>query len=207
MCIFLKQSLRGMGVGIYCFLCFTPTPIRTYPYRCEWDPSHTNNMAKNEGEGSKVPSMLQRHWEFLGGLLGQPTSLVTDFSRNFENLSHTISSKNVSTSRSEDLMQTCLIPSPQLASVFHSVYTIIPELLSSPEQKRVLLVVAPRWNLLQVYWHIHFARNYMAPRHYFHANSKMGNVSTSPPRNNRSLLLPVFMHVDSAHFWCAIQPV
>lgn len=151
MCIFLKQSLRGMGVGIYYFLCFTPTPIRTYPYRCEWEPSHTNNMAKNQGEGSKVPSMLQRHWEFLGGLLGQPTSFVTDFPRNFENLSHTISSKNVSTSRSEDLMQTCLIPSPQLASVFHSVYTIIPELLSSPEQKKVLLVVAPRLNLLQVF--------------------------------------------------------
>lgn len=165
----------GAGVGIDWILCFIPTPIRTCPCGCEWGPTHTNNRAKNQGQGSKVLSMLKRQQEFWGGLenlLCQPTSFIRDFSRNLENLSHRIISKNVSSSGSEDLMQTPLIPSPWQSSQSCILFTLsFPECFSSPNQKQPGLV-ASRLKLLQVYLHLHFAGNYMALRHYFHVNFK-----------------------------------
>lgn len=123
---------------------FIPTPTRTHLYSCEWSTSHTKDMAENQGEYSQVLYTLQKHPGFWGGLenlVCQPTSFIRDFSRNLENLSHRIISKNVSSSRSEDLIETPLIPSPCQSSQSSILFILsFPKLFFSPNQKQPGLV-------------------------------------------------------------------
>lgn len=209
MYIFLHQSLWGLGLDRSDPLFHTYTN-QDLPYRCEWGPSHTNDRAENEGECGKVRSVLQRHQERWGGLenlMCQSTSFIRDFSRNSENLSCRIISKNVSSSGSEDLMQTPLIPSPWQSILFTLSF---PKYFSSPNQKQPGLVESSPLSRLQIY--SKFTCIYILQKVTqswgtisMWALRKMGNVITSYLGTIGAYLCFYVHRLGS--FLCAIRPV